>query len=84
MIAGSIGVDPTGYTLRELLWMREGKDRHAWSVASEIIAVMANLWGKKGKRFCGRDFNPYRDAEANAAPVPLEVLRRVFVERKPV
>lgn len=60
--------------------MNEGRDRAAWSVVSEILAVMANLWtSSKGRRWTGGDFNPYRIHETAMAPI--DMLRQVFVER---
>lgn len=66
--------------------MHEGRERSRWSVASEMMATMANLWtSKRGKRFTSTDFNPFRDEESKSLPeVPIDVLRQVFVERRPV
>lgn len=79
-------MDPEHLTLRELVWMNEGRDRVAWSIVSEVLAVMANLLSssKRARRFHGSDFNPYRIREVEAAPVGIDVLRHVFIERKPL
>ena len=39
--------------------MTEGRDRFAWSVASSLMALMANCHkDSKGKTFTPADFNP--------------------------
>jgi len=46
-------------TLRQLVWMTEGRDRFAWSVASSLMALVANCHkDSKGKMFSPADFNP--------------------------
>ena len=45
--------------MRQLVWMTEGRDRFAWSVASSLMALMANCHREsKGKKFSPTDFNP--------------------------
>ena len=38
--------------------MTEGRDRFTWSVASSIMALMANCHKDKGKALTPDDFNP--------------------------
>lgn len=65
--------------------MQRGRDKSAWSIVSEMLAVMVNLWsGKRSQRFTGADFNPYAIEQGKAAKASVEIgiLRRVFVEGK--
>ena len=51
--------DPRPFTLRQLLWMTEGRDRFAWSLASSMMALIANCHkGSKGRALKASDFNP--------------------------
>ena len=46
-------------TLRQLVWMTEGRDRHIWSVASALMSLIANCHkDAKSKTFVPDDFNP--------------------------
>lgn len=67
--------------------MNEGLQRASWATTSELMAMMANIWaGKRSKRFLGSDFNPFPN-EPNSdqhSAVPVDVLRHVFIERKPI
>jgi len=45
-------------TLRQLIWMTEGRDRFTWSVFSSLMALVANCHRDKGKTFTPSDFNP--------------------------
>ena len=46
-------------TLRQLIWMTEGRDRHTWSIASSLMALIANCHKEaRGKSFEPDDFNP--------------------------
>jgi len=48
-----------GLTLRQLLWMTEGRDRYVWSVCSSLMALIANCHkDSKSKTFGPDDFNP--------------------------
>jgi hypothetical protein len=60
-LAGAIGIDPANLTLRELLWMSEGRGKDVWSRASNLMALIANCNRdpKKSKVFKPSDFNPY-------------------------
>jgi len=56
-IAGAVGVDPQGLTLRELLAMHKGKRESLWAVASSQMALLANCHSTK-RRWKPEDFNP--------------------------
>jgi hypothetical protein len=60
-LAGAIGVDPANLTLKELLWMSEGRGKDVWARASNLMALIANCNRdpKKSKVFKPSDFNPY-------------------------
>jgi hypothetical protein len=46
-------------TLRQLIWMTEGRDRFVWSALSSMMALIANCHrDSKGKIFSSADFNP--------------------------
>ena len=45
-------------TLRQLLWMSDGRDRFAWSLASSLMALIANCHKSKGRALTAKDFNP--------------------------
>ena len=82
-LAGAIGVDPGGLTLRELLWMSEGAGRDAWSRASNLMALLANINRdpKKSKVFKPTDFNPYYAVKKDSVLVTREnigILREAF------
>jgi len=61
-IAGSLGItDPRPLTIRQLLLMTEGRDRHVWNVVSQMMALVANCHRdpkKQRKSFHPDDFNP--------------------------
>ena len=38
--------------------MTEGRDRFTWSIASSLMALVANCHRDKGKTFSPNDFNP--------------------------
>ena len=57
-----IGVDPGPLTLRELLWMAEGRAEADWAHTSAVLAAVwsANANLKKPKVFRPDEFNPMR------------------------
>lgn len=63
-IAGSLGKDfheVEHLTLRQLNWMVEGRNSFAWSIASSIMALIANINRdpkRRRKPFDASDFNP--------------------------
>ncbi|HBO45785.1 MAG TPA: hypothetical protein DD670_18050, partial [Planctomycetaceae bacterium] len=83
-LAGVVGVDPGGLTLRELFWMAEGRDRNAWNHTAQLLAMIYNAHRAKTARVMKpSQFHPLgHDKET---PVPktkdLSILKEVFVDR---
>lgn len=63
-LAGVLGVDPGPLTLRELLWMAEGRGKSVWIHTSSLLAAIwsGNPNMKKPRLFKPREFNPYERA----------------------
>ena len=59
--AGILGVNPDPFTLRELVWMVEGRGKFEWSQTASLMALAVNLMRdpKKGKAASPADFNPF-------------------------
>jgi hypothetical protein len=82
-----IGVEPGPFTLRELVWMAEGRGRDLWSHTSALLALIANVNRdpKKSRPLKPADFNPHAASlrKAPGGPViktkDLGILRQVFV-----
>lgn len=74
-----IGVNPDGFTLRQLAWMFDEREKHRWDAVSQLIAVLINING--GDCTAG-EINPYRQRErvVLSERESLEMLRRVFVD----
>lgn len=55
-----MGISPDGFTLRELLWMAEGRQRDAWNHTAQVLAMLYNAFRSRGSRALGpRDFHPF-------------------------
>ena len=54
-------MNPDPFTLRELVWMVEGRGKFEWSQTASLMALAANLMRdpKKGKAASPADFNPF-------------------------
>ena len=70
--------------MRELLWMSEGRGRDAWSRASNLMALMANINRdpKKSKVFKPTDFNPYYAEKKERVTITrdnMDILRQAVV-----
>ena len=54
-------MNPGPFTLRELVWMVEGRGKFEWSRTASLMALAANLVRdpKKGKAASPSDFNPF-------------------------
>ena len=63
-LAGKLGVDPSGLTLRELVWMFDGRRREAWTHTANVMALLANCH-RSPKRL--RPFQPGRFPAAGSA-----------------
>lgn len=73
-LAGLCGVDPAGFTLRELQWMSEARRHHDWGQTSSLIAAIYEVNRDRRRRrrpFQPSEFNPL--LRAAAAPVPITV-----------
>lgn len=54
-----IGVDPAGLTLRELLWMAQGRQCERWNHTAALLAMLANMFRGRGVRAASpADFHP--------------------------
>jgi len=76
-----VGIDPGPLTLRELLAMLDGRQRHDWSIASAVMAVMANIHRdpKRSRRFSSSDFDPFCK-RTRPVKVDVSVLKDVFID----
>ena len=61
-LGGIIGVDPGPLTLRELLWMADGRGKATWSHTSALLSAIwtGNPNMKRPRFFRPDEFNPYR------------------------
>jgi hypothetical protein len=84
-LAGIVGVDPHGLTLRELCAMADGRLRERWNHTAAVLAMLANAHRDQRRRaepFGVADFHPF-EAPRREEPlkVDITVLRDVFVPR---
>ncbi len=56
-VAGALGLDPRPYSLRELFWLFEGRDRQQWMHTAAINATLSASSGAKNVRI--ENFHPY-------------------------
>ena len=47
-VAGALGICPLKYTIRELFWLYEGRDRQEWVHTASINAIQRAAAGEKG------------------------------------
>ena len=76
-LAGVIGVDPTGLTLRELVWMAEGAQEERWNHTAILRAEIRAPWSKQRVRVS--DLHPFakrRQQPARIDPHGAEKLAR--------
>lgn len=54
-------MNPDPFTLRELVWMVEGRGKFEWSQTASLMALAANLVRdpRKGRAATPSDFNPF-------------------------
>jgi len=78
-----VGVDPGPLTLRELVAMAEERRRHDWSIASNLMALVANTQRdrKRTRPFRASDFNPF-SKPGRIIPADVSVLKDVFIRRR--
>lgn len=83
-IAGYVGVDPYDFTLRELLYMRDGKEEVAWWHTAAVRSTIANSQRdpkKKPSPYTPDDFYPKPKKKRQAdAKVPISILKKVFID----
>jgi hypothetical protein len=67
--------------------MLDGKQRHDWSIASAVMALMANIHRdpKRSRRITPSDFDPFakRSPAQRHAKVDVSVLKDVFIDGRP-
>ena len=56
-----IGIDPRPFSLRELTWMLEARQRSDWNHTAQLMAMMVNtaMKAKKTRLFQPREFHPF-------------------------
>ena len=82
-MAGIAGVDPGPLTLRELMWMVDGRREEAWSHTAALMSLQANIHRDRKKRnspFSPADFHPYLKPEP-PPQVDVSILKDVFVKQ---
>lgn len=79
-LAGILGINPNGFTLRQLIRMAEAKGRDAWNHTAALLATMININRPKGKTPIKADsLNPYaRQNHINAMVINREEAVEVF------
>jgi hypothetical protein len=67
-------------TLRQLVWMADGRMRHDWQIGSNQMALTANIHRSSGSRtYSAADFNP---CAPPTKAVGIDILKQVFVNRR--
>lgn len=63
--------------------MLDGKQRHDWSIASAVMALVANIHRdpKRSRRLNPSDFDPFAKRQ-RPIPVGVSVLKDVFIDGK--
>ena len=76
-MAGIVGIDPGPLTLRELVWMADGRVRQSWVHTSSVLAMIANVNRdpKKTRAFRPDDFNPFAARSARGIPLTAGTIR---------
>jgi len=85
-LAGIVGINPDPFTLRELLWMAEGKGRENWNHTASILALIFNVNRDSKKHHAARpsDFNPYAlKPKPKLRGGDLRILKDIFVKEEP-
>ncbi len=83
--AGILGINPECYTLRQLIWMVEGKGRYDWSMTASMMALEININRKKGaKAVEPEELNPFirkskrREKVVLSTKDSMDILKKVF------
>ena len=63
--------------------MAEGRQRHEWSMAASVMALVANAQRdpKRTRPFRASDFDPFA-RPAKPIPADVSVLKDVFIDRR--
>ncbi|MGE0606565.1 MAG: hypothetical protein AB7O62_05500 [Pirellulales bacterium] len=75
-LAGIVGVDPSPFTLRELAWMAEGRQRESWNHTSQVLAMLFNAHRDRQKTQAAvpADFHPLsKKKRASDEPLPADI-----------
>lgn len=75
--AGIVGIDPKPFTLRELLWMKDAKERSDWDKAAMVVAKIHNVNAAKSSdciQFA--DVHPYYSSEEGSDQVGSDAYAR--------
>lgn len=76
-----IGIDPRPWTLGELIVMAEGHDSEAWDHTANLMHQQHTLHCPKRRPL--EAFHPFlrgRARRKHATPVPIDILKEVFVD----
>lgn len=83
-LAGIVGIDPSQYTLRELVWLSHGRVFQEWTYVSSVLAMIANVNRdpqKTPRPFQLMDFHPLltEEEKREARPtVDIKALKGLF------
>ena len=68
-LAGAVGVNPGPLTLRELMWMAEGRAEAEWAQTSALLAAVwtANSNLRRPRLFRPQEFNPFSGGRGGRA-----------------
>jgi len=61
--AAVCSVDPAPFTVGELLYMLEQREKSEWDRQSHLMWLIASIFSGKGKKPKPSDFNPYARSE---------------------
>ena len=81
-LAGIVGVEPGRLTLRELLWMLDGRKREAWNHTAQLLAMVYNAH-RDGKTRAVKpaEFHPMAGRRTELPKIKdLSILKQVFVD----
>lgn len=73
-LAGSVGVDPRPFTVRELVYRSKGAGLQDWNQTSSLLAMIHNVNCSRGRKKKPDDMNPYAE-KSNRRKVNLQFLR---------
>lgn len=79
-----IGINPDLFTLRELVWMAEGKGRENWNHTAALLATMINIMRSKNRPVVKpSELNPYlRKPRPMLRGSELIILKDIFVKEE--